>query len=113
MSPAQMFEHGIARAGYIEAPRDSDLAYEFLKAEFRKVQHYGVDFGGRRYNGPSLNPYRNLTSPYTGKAKGPHQYGGVILPFTILRRLDCILERTRDEVRALAQKYAGGALDVQ
>jgi len=70
MSPAQMFEHGIARAGYIEAPRDPDLAYEFLKTEFRKVQHYGVDFGGRRYNGPSLNPYRNMTSPYKGKAKG-------------------------------------------
>lgn len=27
---AKMFEHGIARAGYIEAPRDPDLAYEFL-----------------------------------------------------------------------------------
>lgn len=48
MSPAQMFEHGVARAGYIEVPRDPDLAYEFLKTEFRKVQHYGVDFGGRR-----------------------------------------------------------------
>jgi len=43
----------------------------------------------------------------------PHQYGGVILPFTILRRLDCILEPNRDEVRQLAQKYSGGALDVQ
>jgi len=43
----------------------------------------------------------------------PHQYGGVILPFTILRRLDCILEPTRDEVRALATQYEGGALDVQ
>ncbi|WP_018604247.1 class I SAM-dependent DNA methyltransferase [Mycobacterium sp. 155] len=43
----------------------------------------------------------------------PHQYGGVILPFTILRRLDCILEPTRDEVRALASKYSDGALDVQ
>jgi len=43
----------------------------------------------------------------------PHQYGGVILPFTILRRLDCILEPTRDEVRMLATKYDGGALDVQ
>jgi type I restriction enzyme M protein len=42
----------------------------------------------------------------------PHQYGGVILPFTILRRLDCILEPTRDEVRALAKKHDGGALDV-
>ena len=70
MSPAMMFEHGMARAGFIEAPRDPDLAYEFLKTEWRKVQHYGVDFGGRRYNGASLNPYRNMTSPYTGKAKG-------------------------------------------
>lgn len=43
----------------------------------------------------------------------PHQYGGVILPFTILRRLDCVLEPTRDEVRTLAAKYTGGALDVQ
>lgn len=38
-----MFEHGIARAGYIKAPRDPDLAYEFLKTEWRKVQRYGVD----------------------------------------------------------------------
>jgi type I restriction enzyme M protein len=43
----------------------------------------------------------------------PHQYGGVILPFTILRRLDCILEPTRDEVQELATKYDGGALDVR
>lgn len=43
----------------------------------------------------------------------PHQYGGVILPFTILRRLDCVLEPTRDEVRTLAGKFSGGALDVQ
>ncbi|MFE9790879.1 N-6 DNA methylase [Streptomyces goshikiensis] len=43
----------------------------------------------------------------------PHQYGGVILPFTILRRLDCLLSPTRDEVHALADKFDGGALDVQ
>jgi hypothetical protein len=43
----------------------------------------------------------------------PHQYGGVILPFTILRRLDCILESTRGTVRALDRKYEGGELDVK
>lgn len=43
----------------------------------------------------------------------PHQYGGVVLPFTILRRLDCILEPTRDEVRALAKAFDGGALEVR
>lgn len=43
----------------------------------------------------------------------PHQYGGVILPFTILRRLDCILEPTRDTVRELARRYQGRSLDAQ
>ena len=43
----------------------------------------------------------------------PHQYGGVILPFTILRRLDCVLASSRDEVRELATTYSDGALDVQ
>ncbi|GAA1587155.1 class I SAM-dependent DNA methyltransferase [Kribbella karoonensis] len=32
----------------------------------------------------------------------PHQYGNIILPMTILRRLDCLMEPTRDQVRALA-----------
>ncbi|MDP5182247.1 class I SAM-dependent DNA methyltransferase [Blastococcus sp. BMG 814] len=36
----------------------------------------------------------------------PSQYGNVILPMTILRRLDCVLEATRDEVRALAAAEA-------
>ncbi len=40
----------------------------------------------------------------------PNQYGGVVLPFTILRRLDCLMEPTRDEVRALADKYEGAGL---
>ncbi|TYL50028.1 SAM-dependent DNA methyltransferase [Nocardioides sp. BGMRC 2183] len=41
-----------------------------------------------------------LRGPYR-----PNQYGNVILPLTILRRLDCILEPDRDTVRELAAKY--------
>src|SRR5213592_3002674 len=41
-----------------------------------------------------------LRGPYR-----PNQYGTVILPFTILRRLDCILEPDRAAVRELAAKY--------
>ncbi|NKQ57333.1 DDE-type integrase/transposase/recombinase [Amycolatopsis sp. K13G38] len=70
MSPAMMFEHGVARAGYIEVPRDPDLGYEFLKTEWRTIQHYGVEIDGRRYHGDVLKCYENETSPYTGKAKG-------------------------------------------
>jgi hypothetical protein len=66
LSPAAMFEHGIARAGYIEVPRDPDLAYEFLKVKWRSIQHYGVEIHSRRYNGSALNDYRNERSPYPG-----------------------------------------------
>jgi hypothetical protein len=38
--------------------------------EWRTIQHYGVEIGGLRYDGPALNPYRNRTSPYTGKHAG-------------------------------------------
>ncbi|MCL2787257.1 MAG: type I restriction-modification system subunit M [Micrococcales bacterium] len=31
-----------------------------------------------------------------------HQYGDIILPFTVLRRLDCVLAPTKDQVRAAA-----------
>ena len=69
MSPAAMFEHGIARAGYIEEPADPDLAFDFLKTEWRTIQHYGIDYDTRRYNGTVLNPYRNEKSDF----RGPHE----------------------------------------
>jgi len=47
-----------------------------------------------------------LRGPYQ-----PNQYGDVILPFTILRRLDCILEPTKDDVLAEYKKVAGGKTD--
>lgn len=43
----------------------------------------------------------------------PHQYGNVILPFTILRRLDAILAPSREEIRALAAKNDGTVLDMK
>jgi len=36
-----------------------------------------------------------------------HQYGEVILPFCVLRRLDCVLEPTKDAVVARAKKITG------
>lgn len=68
MSPAKMFEHGMARAGYIEAPRDRDLAFEFLQTKWRTVQHYGVEIGRRRYSGPGL-PEPGIRSPYDSPVK--------------------------------------------
>ncbi|MEU7722700.1 type I restriction-modification system subunit M [Streptomyces tibetensis] len=54
----------------------------------------------------------NIADGLRGPFK-PNQYGDVILPFTVLRRLDCTLASTRDQVRELAGKYEGKVLDVQ
>jgi transposase InsO family protein len=73
LSPAQMFEHGITRAGYIEAPRDPCLAYHFLRVEWRTIQHYGIEVDHRIYRGPGLEGYvAGEKSPYrTHKGKWP------------------------------------------
>ena len=71
MTPAQMFAHGMARAGYLEAPRDPFLAYEFLQVQARTIQHYGVQCGTLRYTGEVLSELGNRTSPYTGKFRQP------------------------------------------
>jgi type I restriction enzyme M protein len=47
-----------------------------------------------------------LRGPYQ-----PNQYGDVILPFTILRRLDRILEPTKDQVLAEHKKIASTKVD--
>jgi len=35
----------------------------------------------------------------------PHEYGDIILPFTVLRRLDCVLEPHKDDVYNLYEEY--------
>ncbi|MBL7495265.1 transposase [Frankia sp. CNm7] len=66
LSPNEMYETGIAKAGLLRVPRSPDLVYDFLPVHFRSLQHYGVEVGGLRYNGPALDPYRNSDSPYGG-----------------------------------------------
>jgi transposase InsO family protein len=70
LSPLDMFAHSVARAGYLQVPARADLAFDFLEVHWRTIQHYGVEIGGLRYDGPALNPYRSRTSPYPGKRAG-------------------------------------------
>ena len=44
-----------------------------------------------------------LRGPYK-----PAQYGKVILPLTVLRRLDCVLEPTKEKVLAKKKSLKGG-----
>jgi transposase InsO family protein len=64
LSPVEMFGHGVARAGYLEVPEDPDLAMLLLPVAWRRINHYGIEIHGLRYNGPGLNPYRSCRSPY-------------------------------------------------
>ncbi|WP_079611170.1 leucine zipper domain-containing protein [Mycobacteroides abscessus] len=70
LSPTEMFEIGVAKSGELVLPTSSDLAYEFLDVRWRTIQHYGVEFDGRIYDGSALNLYRNRRSPYTGEHAG-------------------------------------------
>ena len=42
MTPVQMFAHSMARAGYIEAPRDPFLAYEFTSRNAEAARTQGI-----------------------------------------------------------------------
>ncbi|WP_350339652.1 type I restriction-modification system subunit M [Actinotalea lenta] len=40
----------------------------------------------------------------------PHQYGSIILPFTVLRRLDCIMEPHRPAMQSIAERRLAARL---
>ena len=89
MSPAAMFEHGLARAGYIEVPRDPYLAYEFLATRWRTIQHYGVEIDSRRYSGRILKEYGDKDQPVRRTAQEP-----VAVPGRSRRRDQDLLPRS-------------------
>jgi transposase InsO family protein len=95
MSPAQMFAHGVARAGYIEVPRDKYLALEFLDTRWRTIQPYGVEVDGRRYDGPGLY-HDGRPSPYAG-GKWPVQVNPDDIDHAYFRDLDRHWHRLRWE----------------
>jgi len=41
----------------------------------------------------------------------PHEYGDVILPFVVLRRLDCLIEPHKDEVVSLYKELQESGLE--
>ncbi|WP_302514127.1 type I restriction-modification system subunit M N-terminal domain-containing protein, partial [uncultured Desulfovibrio sp.] len=51
-----------------------------------------------------------IADKLTGVFK-PHQYGEVILPLTVIRRFDSVLEPTKEMVLQAAQTFAGTPLE--
>lgn len=70
LSPLEMFEHGVSRAGPLRIPARPHMALEFLEQVRTTIQHYGVEIDGLRYNGEGLNDYRNQASTHRGADAG-------------------------------------------
>jgi transposase InsO family protein len=70
LSPAEMFDAGAARTGRLRIPAHPGLVFDFLPVAWRTIQHYGIEVGGLRYDGPALTRYRNRRSPFTGVHAG-------------------------------------------
>jgi transposase InsO family protein len=70
LSPLEMLEHGITRAGPLMIPARPDMALEFLEVEYVTIQHYGVEIDTLRYNGEALNDFRNQRSTARGAHAG-------------------------------------------
>lgn len=70
LSPLEMLEHGITRAGPLMIPARPEMALEFLEVEYVTIQHYGVEIDTLRYNGGGLNGFRNRSSTVGGTHAG-------------------------------------------
>ncbi|MEB7446660.1 type I restriction-modification system subunit M [Arthrobacter koreensis] len=61
----------------------------------------------------SNNNYANFIWSIADLLRGsyrPHQYGSIVLPFTILRRLDAVLAETKEDVLAEYEKSKDGGI---
>ncbi|MFE2296367.1 Mu transposase C-terminal domain-containing protein [Streptomyces sp. NPDC059452] len=70
LSPLEMLEAGLARAGRLRLLPSAGLVFDFLQLKARTIQHYGVEVDGMRYNGPALDGYRGEPSPFGGLLAG-------------------------------------------
>ncbi|RZS91129.1 helix-turn-helix protein [Motilibacter rhizosphaerae] len=67
VSPRDMLNVGIARAGLLRLPASRTHIFNFLPTRWVHIKHYGIEFDGLRYNGPALTPYRDQASPYPAR----------------------------------------------
>ena len=70
ITPNQMYELGLATAGFLYVPPDPDLYFKLLPIKFRTIQKYGVEIDSLIYRGDVLRPYKNKKSSLGGRAAG-------------------------------------------
>ncbi|MET4610622.1 transposase InsO family protein [Rhodococcus sp. PvR044] len=74
ISPAAMYQIGIASAGFRRIPTSPDSVYDFLPVEWRKINHYGIEFHSLVYNDDVLAYFSDVSSPYKGRHAGKYPF---------------------------------------
>jgi transposase InsO family protein len=72
LSPNDMYEEGLMRAGFVYVLPEPSLYFELLPTEWRLINHYGIELGGLIYDSEVLAEYRNVPSPYLGVHQGKY-----------------------------------------
>ncbi|ORL77180.1 hypothetical protein A5N71_15555 [Prescottella equi] len=72
LSPRAMYDIGVATTGYRRIPTSRDTVYDFLPVEWRKINHYGIDFHGLTYDDDILAEFIERISPHTGSHYGKY-----------------------------------------
>lgn len=65
-------------------------------------------------NQVDINAKVNLVTKIANKLRGPYtseKYGNVIIPMSILRRFDCVLEGQNEKIRAIHEKFKNLKVD--
>jgi transposase InsO family protein len=70
LSPNEIYEAGVEKAGFLRVPASPGLVYDFLEMAPRTIQHYGVEIRGLRYWGNALRGHVDERSPYGGVLNG-------------------------------------------
>ncbi len=63
LTPNEMYDLGVERAGFVGVPYHPDLAFEFLPITWREIAGDGITIRNFRYNGPGLDDYRDMPGP--------------------------------------------------
>ncbi|PTR44713.1 helix-turn-helix protein [Rhodococcus sp. OK611] len=75
LSPSAMYDVGIATTGYRRIPTNRDTVYDFLPVAWRRINHYGIEFHGLKYNDDVLYEFIGCASPHTAhEGKYPIRY---------------------------------------
>ena len=72
LSPNDMYEEGLMRAGFVYVLPDPNLYFELLPTEWRLIHHYGIELGGLIYDSEVLSEYRSVPSAYMGIHRGKY-----------------------------------------